>query len=198
MHENKAKWLSPRRRQQHVKNLASEPKTTRLHPTCFKIIAMHSLCYSSLPVWRISFLRKGPPSCDLFYPALDPPLGGYGWNTLTYVRSNEHFFTTKFRKHPLRGSVVICVPIQIHALVQPPSFNNTSKIWLPNGTNNNNTSPHMLLDHCSLVVWRRKKKFFKGPHNIFLPCPRSAPWQIWPQHLKACALPWALHPYQVS
>ena len=31
-----------------------------------------------------------------------------------------------------------------------------------------------------------------------LPCPGSAPGQIWTKHLYACARPWALHPYQVS
>ena len=36
-----------------------KPKTTTLHPTCFKIIAMHSICCYSLPVWRRSFLKKG-------------------------------------------------------------------------------------------------------------------------------------------
>ena len=31
-----------------------------------------------------------------------------------------------------------------------------------------------------------------------LPRPGSAPGQIWPKHLFACARPWARHPYQVS
>ena len=35
---------------------------------------MHSVCPCSLPVWRRSFVKKGTP-CDLFCPALDPPLG---------------------------------------------------------------------------------------------------------------------------
>ena len=54
---------------------------------------------------------------------------------------------------------------------------------------------------CSLQVWRRS--FFKKgtpppPPWPFLPRPGSAPGQIWPKHLYACAGPWALHPYQVS
>ena len=42
------------------------------------------------------------------------------------------------------------------------------------------------------VFWRR------GPPWPILPRPGSAPGQIWPKHLYACAGPWALHPYQVS
>ena len=60
-----------------------EPKTTTLHPKCFKIIAMHSVCCCSLPVWR-SFLKKGSPM-TYFCPILDWPLGRYGQNTLTHV-----------------------------------------------------------------------------------------------------------------
>ena len=44
-----------------------EPKITTLLPTCFEIIAMHSVCHCSLPVWRRSFLMKGIPR-DLFLP----------------------------------------------------------------------------------------------------------------------------------
>ena len=36
------------------------------------------------------------------------------------------------------------------------------------------------------------------PRWPILPRPGSAPGQIWPKHLYACAGPWALHPYQVS
>ena len=45
------------------------------------------------------------------------------------------------------------------------------------------------------VFWRRGTP--PPPWHI-LPCPGSAPGQIWPKHLYACAGPWALHPYQVS
>ena len=41
-----------------------------------------------------------------FCPALDPPLDGSGRKTTTLVRDHEHFIPTKFRKHPLSGSVV--------------------------------------------------------------------------------------------
>ena len=41
-----------------------------------------------------------------------------------HVPGHEHFIPTKFRKHPLSGSVVkagyVCVPIHIHELVHPP------------------------------------------------------------------------------
>ena len=46
-----------------------EPKITTLNPTCFYIIAMHSICPCSLPVWRSCFLKKGTP----LWPILAPP-----------------------------------------------------------------------------------------------------------------------------
>ena len=102
-----------------------EPNITTLLHTCFKIIAMHTVCCCSLPVSRSSFLKKGTP-VTYFCPALDPPLVRYGRNTLMHVRSHEHFIPTKFLKHPLSGSVVkadyVFPCIHIHALVHPPSF----------------------------------------------------------------------------
>ena len=44
-----------------------DPKITTLLPTCLWIIAMHSVCCCSLPVWRRRFLKKGTPH-DLFLP----------------------------------------------------------------------------------------------------------------------------------
>ena len=52
-----------------------EPKVTTLLPTCFKTIAMHSVCRCSLPVWRGSFLKKVTP-CDLFWPRPGSAPGG--------------------------------------------------------------------------------------------------------------------------
>ena len=68
---------------------------------------MNSVCCCSLPVWK-SFLKKGnpPPPGDLFGLALDPPRGRYGLNIFMHVPGHEHFIPTKFRKHPLSGSVV--------------------------------------------------------------------------------------------
>ena len=43
------------------------------------------------------FWRRGPPP---------PPLGKYGQNIFMHVPGPEHFIPTKFRKHPLSGSVV--------------------------------------------------------------------------------------------
>ena len=57
-----------------------EPKVTILHSTCFLIIAMHSVCCCSLPVWRRSSLKKGTP-VTYFCPALDPPPDGSGRKT---------------------------------------------------------------------------------------------------------------------
>ena len=71
------------------------------------------------------FFEEGdpPPPVTYFHFTLDPPLGGYGPNIWMHVWGHEHFIPTKFHKHPLSGSVVKadCVPIHIHALVQPPS-----------------------------------------------------------------------------
>ena len=80
-----------------------EPKITTLLPTCFEIIAMHSVCHCSLPVWRRSFLMKGSP-VTYFCPALDPPLGGSGRKTTTLVRDHEYFIPTKFHQNPSSGS----------------------------------------------------------------------------------------------
>ena len=44
------------------------------------------------------------------------------------------------------------------------------------------------------VFWRRGPP----PQWPILPRPGSAPGQIWPKYVYACARPWALHPYQVS
>ena len=51
------------------------------------------------------FLRRGPP-VTYFAFSLDPPLGKYGQNIFMHVPGHEHFIPTKFRKHPLSGSVV--------------------------------------------------------------------------------------------
>ena len=45
-------------------------------------------------------LEERDPSVTYFCPTLGLPFGGYGRNTLTHVRSHEHFI--KFRKHPLK------------------------------------------------------------------------------------------------
>ena len=81
---------------------------------------------------------------------------------------------------------------------------NASKIWLLNGTKNNNTSTHMLLDHCyafGLSLWLSGlKKFLKegDPCDLFLPCPGSTPGRIWPKNNNTCKGQWVLHLYHVS
>ena len=55
-----------------------EPKTTTLHPTCFKITAMHSVCCYNLLGWR-SFCNV-PPSL------MDWPV----WQFLFTFRPNKH------------------------------------------------------------------------------------------------------------
>ena len=101
------KWLSPKRRQKSVKNLTSEWNQKQQH------IFPHA-SRSLLSIWFVAVAfrseeevswRRGPP-VTYFGPALDPPLGGSGQNTLLHVRGPEHFIPTKFRKHQWSGSVV--------------------------------------------------------------------------------------------
>ena len=62
-----------------------------------------------------------------------------------------------------------------------------SNIWLPNGTKNNNTSTHMLLDHCYAFGLSMKpsvlKKFLEegDTRDLFLPLPGPALGRIWPK-----------------
>ena len=53
------------------------------------------------------FWRRGPPPAMTYFASpMDPPLGRYGQNIFMHVPGREHFIPTKFRKHPLSGSVV--------------------------------------------------------------------------------------------
>ena len=65
----------------------------------------------------------------------------------------------------------------------------------PNETKNNNTSSHMLLDHCyafSLCCSLPKKMFFRegDPRDLFWPCPGSTPGRIWHKSQYKCAGPY--------
>ena len=125
--KNKAKWLSPKRRQKRVKNLTSEwnqkyqyyiPHASRsLLWIRFVAVAFQS---EEKVCWR-----RGP-RVTYFGPALDPPLGGSGWKTTTLVRDHEHFIPTKFRKHPSSGTVVkadyVFPYIYMHQCTPPPFF----------------------------------------------------------------------------
>ena len=83
-----------------------EPKTTTLHNTYSRLllwIRFDAVAFRSKKVfWR----RGPPPPGDLFGLALDPPRGRYGLNIFMHVPGHEHFIPTKFREHPLSGSVV--------------------------------------------------------------------------------------------
>ena len=68
----------------------------------------------SISIWFVAaafrsdvefFLIRGPLVTN-FCPALDPPLGRYGRNTLMHVRGHEHFIPTTFHQNPSSGSVV--------------------------------------------------------------------------------------------
>ena len=78
------------------------------------------------------------------------------------------------------------------------------KIWLWNGTKNNNTSSHMLLDHCYAfgcccsLTPSPPPTPHPHPRDLFYPRPGSAPGRIWPKNDNTCKGPWVLHPYQVS
>ena len=82
-----------------------EQKITTLHPH-----ASRSLLY----IWFVTvdfqseeaLSWRSPPPVTYFGPALDPPLGRSGQNTLMHVRCHKHFIPTKFHKHPPSSSVV--------------------------------------------------------------------------------------------
>ena len=70
------------------------------------------------------------------------------------------------------------------------------KIWLRNGTKNNNTSSHMLLDHCyafGLLLWPSglKKFFEEGDPKWPVLAPALDP--PWPKCLKTCKRHWVIH-----
>ena len=67
---------------------------------------MNSVCSCSLPVWRSSLKKGTPPPVTNFASPWIRPLGKYGQNIFMHVPGHEHFIPTKFRKHPLGGSVV--------------------------------------------------------------------------------------------
>ena len=48
------------------------------------------------------FLEEGDPR-NIFWPALDPPLGGSGRKTTALVRDHEYFISTKFHQNPSSG-----------------------------------------------------------------------------------------------
>ena len=81
-----------------------EPKTTTLHPKCFKIIDI-CIRFVAIAFRSEKVFLKGTPM-TYFCSALDSPLGRYGRNTLMHAWGNEHFIPTKFCKHPSCGSVV--------------------------------------------------------------------------------------------
>ena len=100
---------------ERVKNLTSEwkQKNKKLLPPCFKIIATCIyIRFVAVAFWaeiQVFFFKMGPPptpTTTYFCPALDPPLGIYGRNTLMHMRGHEHFILNKFRKHPSWGSEV--------------------------------------------------------------------------------------------
>ena len=89
-----------------VKNLTTEWNEKQQH---FITHASRSLPWIQFVAIAFRFEQevfwwKGPR--DLFCLALDPPLCRYGQNIFIHVPGHEHFIPTKFRKHPLSGSVV--------------------------------------------------------------------------------------------
>ena len=111
-----------------------------------------------------------------FWPGSIP---GQIWPT-HFVQGHNHFISTKFRKHPLSGSVVkadyVFPYIYIHLIsATPPPFPSKTRQKIDFRTEpKTTTTPHMLLDHYSLAVLRRN--FLKGSplHTFALPWIR--PW----------------------
>ena len=57
-----------------------------------------------------------------FDPTRDPPMGGSGLKTTTFVKDHEYFISTKFSKYLSSGSEVkadYVLHTCIHALMQP-------------------------------------------------------------------------------
>ena len=82
-----------------------EPKTTTLHNTCSRFllwIRFDALAFRSKKV----FWRRGPPPWWPIWPRPRSARGRYGLNIFMHVPGHEHFIPTKFREHPLSGSVV--------------------------------------------------------------------------------------------
>ena len=83
------------------------PKTRQKVDIGMETKASHMLidhCYAfGLMMWpsKEVLWRRGPR--DLFWPRLDPLLGGSGWKTTTLVRNNEYFIPTKFHQNPSSG-----------------------------------------------------------------------------------------------
>ena len=76
---------------------------------------------------------------------------------------------------------------------------------LLNGTKINNTSSHMLLDHCyafSLLLkpcdLKRKVVKKRSICDLFLPHPGSILRRVWPKNNNTYKGPWELHPFQLS
>ena len=95
----KSKKMSKR-----VKNLTSKWNQKQQH--FFPHASRSLLCIRFVAVAFQSeekFVEEGDP-CDLFWPALDPPLGGSGRKTTTLVRDHKYFIPTKFHQNPSRGS----------------------------------------------------------------------------------------------
>ena len=111
-----------------VKNETTEwnQKTTALHNTCSRSLLWIRFVAVAFQSEKVFWRRGPPPPGDLFCLALDPPRGRYGLNIFMHVPGHEHFIPTKFRKHPLSGSVVkagnVLPYIYMHLCKPPPPF----------------------------------------------------------------------------
>ena len=165
----RAFYRSPDNQQQ---TLQSDKKTTRM--TGFKLMhvlsAIHQ--YVAVNIWSEGgFRQRRNPSSAYFCPVLDPPLGISG-------RHHYHNGSIPSKALCLWSSLWILLALPwIHpradlitrgprrATVAHLSTINASKIWLRNGTKNNNTSSYMFQDHCYafclLLYPSGLKKFLK-------------------------------------
>ena len=169
---------------------------------------MHLVCRCSLPVWRRSFLKKGTPG-DLFWPRPGSAPGGIWpknnntckgpWVLHPYQVSSKSIqrFWRRSRKSEKftdgrtdgrrtddgRTDDGRCAMTIAHSSLRLGWAKNASKIWLRNGTKSNNTTSHMLLDHCyefRLLLYPSslKKKFVEegDPAWPILAPPLIRPW----------------------
>ena len=79
-------------------------------------------CYAVAVAFKSE--EEGDP-LDLFLPHPGSAPGRIWLKRLEHVRGHEFVIPTKFRKHPACGFAekAECVPIHLHALVQPPFLN---------------------------------------------------------------------------
>ena len=135
---------------------------------CYLPIALCLLLIENCFSWyNLSFASM---SVENLYREIPRTLSCYLWkNSCAFQRFDTQMKWAKATRGP-KGHC------------RSPGNNESIKNWLRNGTKNNNTSSHMLLDHCytfGLLLWTSslKRHFLEeapSPRHLFLSCHGSA------------------------